>query len=72
MEKKAQKTALHEKDGIPQPESFSALAMAKVLTRRKVQPSATELVEGILSGDIAALSRAITLVESTSTSFSQS
>lgn len=59
------KSALHEKDGIPQPESFSASAMAKVLTRRKVQPSAAELVKGILAGDISALSRAITLVEST-------
>jgi len=59
------KSALHEKDGIPQPESFSTTAMAKVLTRRKVQPSAEELVKGILAGDISALSRAITLVEST-------
>jgi len=55
------KSALHEKDGIPQPESFSNIAMAKVLTRRKVQPSAEELVKGILAGDISALSRAITL-----------
>lgn len=62
------KSALHEKDGIPQPESFSASAMAKVLTRRKVQPSAAELVNGILARDISALSRAITLVESTNPS----
>jgi LAO/AO transport system kinase len=68
LEKNPKKTALHEKDGIPQPESISASAMAKVLTRRKVQPSAAELVNGILAGDIAALSRAITLVESTSAS----
>ena len=32
---------------------------------RKIQPGSEELVNGILSGDIAALSRAITLVEST-------
>ncbi|MBA4134205.1 MAG: methylmalonyl Co-A mutase-associated GTPase MeaB [Flavobacterium sp.] len=62
------KSALHEKDGIPQPESFSVSAMAKVLTSRKVQPSAEELVKGILSGNISALSRAITLVESTNPS----
>lgn len=68
MEKKAQKTALHEKDGIPQPESISASAMAKVLNRRKAQPDAADLITGILTGDIAALSRAITLVESTSAS----
>jgi len=68
LEKNPKKTALHEKDGIPQPESISASAMAKVLTRRKVQPSAAELVNGILAGDISALSRAITLVESTNPS----
>lgn len=68
MEKNPKKTALHEKDGIPQPESISAAAMSKVLTRRKVQPSAAELVNGILAGDISALSRAITLVESTNPS----
>jgi LAO/AO transport system kinase len=65
LEKKPQNTALHEKDGIPQPESFSASAMAKVVTRRKVQPTVADLVQGILAGDISALSRAITLVEST-------
>lgn len=32
---------------------------------RKIQPSSEELLNGILAGDIAALSRAITLVEST-------
>lgn len=59
------KSALHEKDGIPQPESFSPSSLAKVVRNRKYQPSAEELVNGILSGDISALSRAITLVEST-------
>ena len=68
MEKNPKKTALHEKDGIPQPESISASAMAKVLNRRKAQPDAADLITGILTGDIAALSRAITLVESTSAS----
>ena len=59
------KSALHEKDGIPQPESFSQSALDKVVRSRKIQPSSTVLVNGILAGDIAALSRAITLVEST-------
>ncbi len=68
MEKTPKKTALHEKDGIPQPESISAAAMIKVLNRRKVQPDAAELITGILAGDIADLSRAITLVESTNPS----
>ncbi|WP_291131480.1 methylmalonyl Co-A mutase-associated GTPase MeaB [Flavobacterium sp. UBA7682] len=59
------KSALHEKDGIPQPESFSQSSLDKVISSRKIQPSSEELVKGILSGDISALSRAITLVEST-------
>ncbi|MFN3968270.1 methylmalonyl Co-A mutase-associated GTPase MeaB [Flavobacterium sp.] len=65
MEKNSKKSALHEKEGIPQPESFSQSALDKVVRSRKIQPGAEELVNGILSGDIAALSRAITLVEST-------
>jgi LAO/AO transport system kinase len=68
LEKNPKKTALNEKDGIPQPESISASAMAKVLNRRKAQPDAADLITGILTGDIAALSRAITLVESTNPS----
>lgn len=59
------KSALHEKDGIPQPESFSKSSLDKVIRSRKIQPSSDELVKGILSGDISALSRGITLVEST-------
>ena len=59
------KSALHEKDGIPQPESISQSSLAKIVRSRKVQPSSEELINGILSGDISALSRAITLVEST-------
>ncbi|MEK8179736.1 methylmalonyl Co-A mutase-associated GTPase MeaB [Flavobacterium buctense] len=65
MEKNSKKSALHEKDGIPQPESFSQSALEKVVRSRKIQPGSEELVNGILAGDIAALSRAITLVEST-------
>ncbi|WP_396194373.1 methylmalonyl Co-A mutase-associated GTPase MeaB [Flavobacterium sp.] len=68
MEKNSKKSALHEKDGIPQPESISTSALAKVVSLRKVQPETGDLVKGILSGEIAALSRAITLVESTNIS----
>ncbi|WP_445452269.1 methylmalonyl Co-A mutase-associated GTPase MeaB [Flavobacterium sp. 25HG05S-40] len=60
-------SALHEKDGIPQPESLSVSALEKIVKSRKVQPSASELINGILSHDKVALSRAITLVESTNT-----
>ena len=65
--KQPNKSALHEKAGIPQPESFSATAMAKIVTQRKIQLSAQELIDGILSKDKVALSRSITLVESTNT-----
>ncbi|ALM50028.1 protein kinase [Flavobacterium psychrophilum] len=62
---KAQKTALHEVDGISRPESVSRASIEHVTRLRKKQPSAQELVDGILAGDKTALSRAITLVEST-------
>ena len=39
--------------------------MAKIVRQRQVQPSAQELIDGILAKDKVALSRAITLVEST-------
>ena len=59
------KSALNEKDGIPQPDSLSASSLQKIVISRKLQPSATELIKGILNHDKVALSRAITLVEST-------
>lgn len=62
---KAHKTALHEKEGIAQPESVSLDAIEHVNKLRRIQPTANELVNGILKGDKTALSRAITLVEST-------
>ncbi len=67
-EKQNKKSALHEKDGIPQPESFSASALQKIVNSRKLQPSATELITRIIAHDKVALSRAITLVESTNNS----
>ena len=58
-------SSLNERDGIAQPDSISKQAIAHVTKLRKNQPSAEELVEGILAGNKTALSRAITLVEST-------
>lgn len=63
--KKQHTSSLHEKPGVYQPESISSKAVNKVQKFRKKQPSAQELIEGILTGNISALSRAITLVEST-------
>lgn len=58
-------SSLNERDGIAQPESISKQAIAHVNHLRKKQPSVQELVNGIVSGNKTALSRAITLVEST-------
>jgi LAO/AO transport system kinase len=63
--KKVHSSALQEKAGISQPESISSQSVEHIQLNRKVQPSAEELVERILAGNITALSRAITLVEST-------
>jgi LAO/AO transport system kinase len=61
-------SALHEKAGISPPEMISEKAVDKIQDSRKKQPSSKELIEGILNGNITALSRAITLVESTNVS----
>lgn len=58
-------SALSEKAGITAPEIISAAVVHTIQKFRKVQPSATDLVNGILAGNISDLSRAITLVEST-------
>ena len=44
---------------------ISTSSVGTIQQFRKVQPSAKELVDGILSGNITTLSRAITLIEST-------
>jgi LAO/AO transport system kinase len=64
---KIKHTAIHEKAGISPPEIISANAVAHIQEFRKIQPSSKELVNGILSGNVTALSRGITLVESTNT-----
>lgn len=65
MKPSSKKSALTEKDGISQPESFSKSSLKKIVESRKVQSTAKELFDGILAGNITALSRSITLVEST-------
>ncbi len=64
MNQNQKKTALHEKEGISQPEIFSQSSLEQIVGFRKIQPSANELISGILNQDKVALSRAITLVES--------
>ncbi|RXR18371.1 methylmalonyl Co-A mutase-associated GTPase MeaB [Flavobacterium amnicola] len=65
MNQNSKKSALKENDGIEQPDSISAKSVVQIQHFRKRQPSANELITAILNGDKTALSRAITLVEST-------
>ncbi len=65
MEKDKNKhSALQEKAGVSPPEFFSPSVVKKIQKFRRIQPTSEELVNGILSGSITDLSRAITLVES--------
>ncbi|MFW0737982.1 methylmalonyl Co-A mutase-associated GTPase MeaB [Flavobacterium sp. T12S277] len=57
--------SLHEKAGISPPEITNVSAIQQIKKNRRQQPSSSELIAGVLSGNITALSRAITLVEST-------
>ena len=58
-------SALTEKDGINKPPNISSSSVAVIQKMRKKQPSAQELIDKIVTHDKSALSRAITLVEST-------
>ncbi|WP_296381322.1 methylmalonyl Co-A mutase-associated GTPase MeaB [Winogradskyella sp.] len=73
MAKKNQtyKSALNEQDGITPPESLSSDSAKTIKVNRQKKPSIQDLVSGITSGDISALSRAITLVESTNSTHTQ-
>ncbi|WP_394369566.1 methylmalonyl Co-A mutase-associated GTPase MeaB [Flavobacterium geliluteum] len=62
---KSKSSSLHEKAGISPPEITNVSAINEIQKKRKLQPSSTELVDGILSSSRTALSRAITLIEST-------
>ena len=63
--KKNNPSALKEKQGISQPESISATAIKIIRSLKQKSIAAQELIDGILKMNITALSRAITLVEST-------
>ncbi len=65
MEPLSKKSALSEKDGIAPPEIVSNNSARQIQSFRKIQPTSKDLIDGILSGNITDLSRAITLVEST-------
>ncbi len=65
MSKKNRVSALHEKEGVSEPETTNKNAVKSIKEKRLTQPSADSLVSDILKGNMTALSRAITLVEST-------
>lgn len=66
MTHKNQSSSLRKNEGVSDPEITNKTAIAAIKNKRHQQPSAEELVKGILAKDRTALSRAITLVESTS------
>ncbi|GAA3775290.1 methylmalonyl Co-A mutase-associated GTPase MeaB [Flavobacterium ginsengiterrae] len=57
--------SLTEKAGISPPEITNVSAINQIKFKRRQQPTTQELISGILEGNRTALSRAITLVEST-------
>lgn len=65
MKEPVKKSALAEVNGVNQPDSLSNTVAKIIQQKRKIIPSASELVEAIKKGDKIALSRAITLIEST-------
>ena len=69
MDKKS--SALHEKEGVSQPETTSKSAAEKIKLNRAKQSSVDTFVSQILEGNITFLSRAITLVESTNVKHQQ-
>lgn len=63
--KKKNTSALSENDGIEQPNSLSAAAATKIKEARKRKQAIPTLINQITSGNITALSRGITIIEST-------
>ena len=64
-------SALNEKEGIKAPDTLSSASVKAIKSKRQKQPSVPYLVKGITEGNITALSRAITLVESTNPKHSE-
>ena len=65
MKPNSKKSPLTEVDGVNPVPSVSTSSLEVIQQLRRNQPSAQELIDGILAKDKTALSRAITLVEST-------
>jgi LAO/AO transport system kinase len=65
LKRPSKKSALTEKDGVTPSQSVSNSSIEVIKQMRKNHPSYNDLIASILNGDKTALSRAITLVEST-------
>ena len=65
LENPKNKSALSEINGVHQPDSISTTVAKNIQQFRRKQPTALELIDAIRNGDKIALSRAITLIEST-------
>ena len=61
---KQNKSALNEQEGVSQRDFINTSSIKSIKQKRKTQPSTQNLITEILKGDITALSRAITLIES--------
>jgi len=59
------KSALTENEGIEQPKSMSAVGAERIRELRKKKINSKEIISNILNHDKVALSKGITLVEST-------
>lgn len=64
MTKKTKTSALKNKKGVSQSEITNTSSINKIKLKRKNKPNTEDLISQIIKGNITALSRAITLVES--------
>jgi LAO/AO transport system kinase len=65
LKEKDKISAIKEKKGVEQLKNSNQLSISKIKDFRKKEVTPEDLIKGILSEDVAALSRAITLIEST-------
>jgi len=71
MKSNNKKSALNQIEGISEVEMVSRVSLEKIKHFRKKQLSASDLIEAITQGNKIALSRAITLIESTNSKHSE-
>ena len=65
MAKNENISALEEKEGVKDPNTINTHSAKRIKSKRQKSPSIEHLVKGITNGNVTALSRAITLIEST-------